>query len=76
MQKGTSGEDCGCGSPQQDCQHASPAANPRLRAALGYPEAFSLLSPPVRFVRSLFTQMMLLLHVAQRGKRSLDPHAN
>lgn len=57
----------GYGSPQQNCQHASPAANPRLRAALCYPEAFSLLSPPVQFVRSLFIQMMLLLHLSHRG---------
>lgn len=57
----------GYGSPQQNRQHASPAVNPRLRAALCYPQAFSLLSPPVQFVRSLFVQMMLLLHVSQRG---------
>lgn len=67
MQIGTSGDDCGYGSPQQNCQHASPAASPRLRAALCYPEAFSLLSPPVQFVRSLFIQMMLLLHLSHRG---------
>lgn len=74
----TSGKDCGdCGARQAElsarifCSEPLAARRAMLPAGL-----FFAFSPCAVWVGSLFTQMMLLLHVAHRGSRSLDPLAN